>query len=169
MKALTAAEMRDVDRLTTERYGISGAQLMEHAGSCVADVVRHQISLHLQSPVRQIIVLCGKGNNGGDGFVAARHLQQEFRHTVVVLFGSPQELRGDSTLNFKSWNDTGGETILIATEADWNAAFAKIKFADVVLDALLGTGLRGAATGLMAQAIEQLNTFSRNATAPRPG
>jgi len=168
MKALTAAEMREVDRLTTERHGISGAQLMENAGSAVADVARHEVSLRLQSPVRQIFVLCGKGNNGGDGFVAARRLRQEFHHTTVALFGKSEELRGDPALNFKRWRDEGGETVLIANEADWNAVFARIQRADVIVDALLGTGLRDAATGLMAQAIAELNTFSRNAMSPVP-
>jgi hydroxyethylthiazole kinase-like uncharacterized protein yjeF len=168
MKALTAAEMREVDRLTTERHGLSGAQLMENAGSAVADVARHEVSLRLQSPVRQIFVLCGKGNNGGDGFVAARRLRQEFHHTTVVLFGRSAELRGDPALNFKRWHDEGGETVLIANEADWNAVFARMQRADVIVDALLGTGLRGAATGLMAQAIAELNTFSRNAMSPVP-
>jgi len=168
MKALTAAEMREVDRLTTERHGISGAQLMENAGSAVADVARNEVSLRFQSPVRQILVLCGKGNNGGDGFVAARHVRQEFRHTTVALFGKPEELRGDPALNFKRWHDEGGETVLIANEADWNAVFARIQRADVIVDALLGTGLRGAATGLIAGAIAELNTFSRNATSPMP-
>src|SRR5579863_5562389 len=73
MKALTASEMREVDRLTTERFGISGTQLMENAGKAVAEFVLHQVSLRFQSPARQVVVLCGKGNNGGDGFVAARH------------------------------------------------------------------------------------------------
>jgi ADP-dependent NAD(P)H-hydrate dehydratase / NAD(P)H-hydrate epimerase len=168
MKALTAAEMREVDRLTSERYGISGTQLMENAGSAVAEATRHEVSLRFRSPVRQVVVLCGKGNNGGDGFVAARHLRQEFHHTTVALFGKPEELRGDPASNFKRWHDDGGETVLIANEADWNAAFARIKRADVILDALLGTGLRGAATGLMARAITELNTFSRNTTSPTP-
>jgi len=168
MKALTAAEMREVDRLTTERHGISGAQLMENAGTAVADVTRHEVALRFQSPVRQIVVLCGKGNNGGDGLVAARHLRQEFHYTAVALFCKPEELRGEPALNFKRWHDGGGETVSIANEADWNTAFARIKRADVVLDALLGTGLRGAATGLMARAISELNALSRNATSPVP-
>src|SRR6266404_6257210 len=88
MKALTAAEMREVDRLTTERFGISGAQLMENAGRSVAEFVLHQISLRFQSPVRSVAVLCGKGNNGGDGFVAARYLRQEIRLTSVFLLGA---------------------------------------------------------------------------------
>ncbi len=168
MKALTAAEMREVDRLTTERYGISSAQLMENAGKAVADFTLHQVLLRFQSPVRQVIVLCGKGNNGGDGFVVARHLRPEIRHTTVLLFGSPSELRGDPALNFQRWRDEGGETIVIENEAAWTADSSRVASADVILDALFGTGLRGAATGLIAKAITDLNSFSRNATAPNP-
>jgi NAD(P)H-hydrate epimerase len=112
MKALTAAEMREVDRLTTGRFGISGTQLMENAGKSVADFVLQQISLRFQSPVRSGVVLCGKGNNGGDGFVAARYLRQEIRHTLVLLFGSPSELKGDAALNFQRWRESGGETLV---------------------------------------------------------
>ena len=168
MKALTASEMREVDRLTTERFGISGTQLMENAGKAVADFTLHQISLRFQSPARQIMVLCGKGNNGGDGFVVARHLRPEIRHTTVVLFGSVAELRGDPAANFKRWQDSGGETIVIENEAGWASASSRVASADVILDALLGTGLRGAATGLIAKAIIDLNAVSRNAMAPVP-
>jgi ADP-dependent NAD(P)H-hydrate dehydratase / NAD(P)H-hydrate epimerase len=168
MKALTAAEMREVDRLTTERHGISGTQLMENAGTAVAQAVRHEISRRFQSPARQIIVLCGKGNNGGDGLVAARHLRQEIRHTVVVLFGSPSELRGDPALNFQRWREAGGESLFVQNDAEWASAFSRIAAADVILDALLGTGLRGPATGLMAKAITEINSHSRNARVPVP-
>jgi NAD(P)H-hydrate epimerase len=168
MKALTAAEMREVDRLTTERYGISGTQLMENAGKSVAEFVLHEISLRFQSPVRSVVVLCGKGNNGGDGFVAARYLRQEIRHTSVLLFGLSSELKGDVASNFQRWRDDGGETLLIENEASLQNAWPRIAAADVVLDALLGTGLRGAATGLVAKAISDLNSFSGNATAATP-
>src|SRR5712675_1871855 len=105
MKALTAAEMREVDRLTTERFGISGTQLMENAGKSVAEFVLHQISLRFQSPVRSVVVLCGKGNNGGDGLVAARYLRQEVRHTSVLLFGSSAELQCDAATNLQRWQE----------------------------------------------------------------
>jgi len=168
MKALTAAEMREVDRLTTERYGISGTELMENAGAAVADVVRHEISLRFRSPARRAVVLCGKGNNGGDGFVAARHLRQEIRQTTVVLFGSAAELRGDPALNFQRWLEAGGETLVVQKDADWTTAFPRIASADVIVDALLGTGLRGPASGIVARAINEINSFSRNARAPVP-
>ncbi|HMH80504.1 MAG TPA: NAD(P)H-hydrate dehydratase [Candidatus Acidoferrum sp.] len=168
MKALTAAEMREVDRLTTERFGISGTQLMENAGKSVADFVLHQISLRFQSPVRSAVVLCGKGNNGGDGFVAARYLRQEIRHTLVLLFSSPPELKGDAALNFQRWRESGGETLVIENEEALRSAWPGIAAADVILDALLGTGLRGTATGLIAKAISDLNSLSRNATSASP-
>jgi NAD(P)H-hydrate epimerase len=168
MKALTAAEMREVDRLTTERFGISGTQLMENAGKSVADFVLHQISLRFQSPVRSVVVLCGKGNNGGDGFVAARYLRQEIRHTLVLLFSSPSELQGDAALNFQRWRESGGETLVIENEDAWFPAARRVISADVVLDALLGTGLRDAATGLIGKAVDFLNQISKSATAPVP-
>lgn len=168
MKALTAAEMREVDRLTTERCGVPSLQLMENAGAAVANATLREISLHFQSPARQVIVLCGKGNNGGDGFVAARHLREQIRRTSVILFGATSELRGDPAVNFGRWRDAGGETLTIENEAAWRDAFSNVAGADVVLDALLGTGLRGAASGLIATAIREINSLSRNATAPMP-
>jgi ADP-dependent NAD(P)H-hydrate dehydratase / NAD(P)H-hydrate epimerase len=169
MKALTAAEMREVDRLTTERHGISGTQLMENAGAAVAETAIHEISLRFQSPPRAAVVLCGKGNNGGDGLVAARHLRQEIRHTNVILFGSPSELRGDTALNFKRWQDLGGETLQVENELGWSKALELVRAADVVLDAVFGTGLRGRATALVEKAINDLNALSGRATCSTPG
>src|SRR5262245_53852243 len=146
MKALTAAEMRDVDRLTTENYGISQAQLMENAGKAVAEFVRTELFRRFEAPVRKIVVLCGKGNNGGDGFVAARHLRPELRHVTAVLFGAASEMRGDAAANFKRWRDEGGECIFLTDDDTWQTAASLIQTADLVVDAMLGTGLRGAAT-----------------------
>lgn len=161
--------MREVDRLTAERFGISQTQLMENAGKTVAGFTLRETSLRFEAPVKQIIVLCGKGNNGGDGLVAARHLREEVRHTTVILFASPRELRGDPELNFQLWQKAGGETIVVESEAAWSTVRQRLAPADVVLDALLGTGLRGAATGLVAAAINDVNALSRNATAALPG
>src|SRR5215470_12839693 len=165
MKALTAAEMREVDRLTTERFAISQSQLMENAGKVVAEALVHQIGVLGPAPVRQIVVLCGKGNNGGDGLVAARHLREEFRHTTVVMLCAPAELKGDPQANYWRWAEIGGETVFAENDAAWSKALARIAAADVLVVALLGTGLRGAASGLAAQAITDLNALSRGARA----
>src|SRR5215467_116918 len=110
MKALTAAEMREVDRLTIERHGISGAQLMENAGSHVADHINKlPVLWRLERPVR-VVIFCGKGNNGGDGFVVARRLakiKQKFE-VRVFLFGEFEELQGDARTNARRWKKAGG-------------------------------------------------------------
>ena len=168
MKTLTADEMREVDRLTTNRFGMPSTQLMENAGKAVADAIFHQVGVRSLAPVGQVVVLCGKGNNGGDGFVAARHLRHEIRHTLVVLLSTPLELRGDAALNYQRWREAGGETVVVENQAAWAAAFSRVARAAVIVDALLGTGLRGPASGLVAKAISDLNALSGNARSAVP-
>ena len=168
MKALTAAEMREVDRLTTERFGVPSIQLMEAAGESVASAAR-VACLKANRAGKPICILCGKGNNGGDGFVAARHLLQKgVRHIKVILFADPLELRGDALENYRRWRETGGNTALIPNESAWNDLWPEVASAGVLIDALLGTGLNGPAKGLIAQAIEDVNRLSSNAKSPTP-
>jgi NAD(P)H-hydrate epimerase len=167
MKALTAAEMREVDRLTTERFGVPGHQLMEAAGKSVAEVFLEQYGYKTPDPPGRVVVLCGKGNNGGDGFVVARYLREEAEQVHVYLFAKPEELRGDAAKNFERWQEHDGSTV-IQSATDWDKAWPGISAAEVIVDALLGTGVRGAAEGLIGQAIEDVNRLSRGATAVRP-
>jgi hydroxyethylthiazole kinase-like uncharacterized protein yjeF len=169
MKALTAEEMRDVDRLTTERFGIPGWQLMEAAGKCAAEVFLEEYGRRRTTPPGHVCVLCGKGNNGGDGFVVARYLKEEADRVAVYLLTDPDDLRGDAAKNLTRWREAGGEVLVVKSVAEWEKARPAIASADVIVDALLGTGIRGGATGLIAQAIEDVNRLSRNATAVRPG
>ena len=163
--------MREVDRLTTERFGVPSLQLMENAGGHVAQFILHDFSLrsHIDRPKR-VAVLCGKGNNGGDGFVVARLLSEEkTRFEVrVLLFATLQELRGDAAKNYQRWKDCGGTVAVVETQAAWKDVRPQVAAADVVVDALYGTGLRGAVSGLGAQVIEDLNKISRDATSPTP-
>lgn len=170
MKALTAAEMREVDRLTTERFGIPSLQLMEAAGHCVSEAIREHISSHHLERTPRIAVLCGKGNNGGDGFVAARLLKKEVHDTLVgvYLFGSRSDLHGDAAENCKRWSNEDGSVVEVCDDPALQKCLDEISRADVVVDALLGTGLRGGPTGLVANAIAGLNRFSQDATAPMP-
>ena len=167
MKALTSAEMQEVDRQTTARFGIPGHQLMENAGKSVADVFLEQYTHRMSEPPGRIAVLCGKGNNGGDGFVVARYLKEEAEDVHVYLFGKPEELRGDAAKNCERWRPLGDVNI-VQSAADWDKAWSDISSAEAIVDALLGTGVRGGATGLIAQAIEDVNRLSHHATAPRP-
>ena len=96
MKITSAAEMREIDRVTTERFGVPSLDLMEHAGTAVADFAL----LHYPK-AQKIGVVCGKGNNGGDGFVAARKLREAGKQVRVLLLADPAELRGDAAEMFR--------------------------------------------------------------------
>src|SRR5260370_20797333 len=91
MKIVSAAEMRAIDRATSERFGVPSLTLMENAGAAVADYV---LSHH--AAAGRIVVFCGKGNNGGDGFVAARRLHEKGKNAQVILLADPGDLRGDT-------------------------------------------------------------------------
>jgi hydroxyethylthiazole kinase-like uncharacterized protein yjeF len=173
MKALTAAEMREVDRLTTERLGIPSLQLMESAGKHVADAF-WQIPSLTAGTASSICVLCGKGNNGGDGFVFARHLHTDRRGALapvlkkqvrVILFAQSDELRDDAATNLQRWRESGGEVICVSDEESWEAAWSEAASADVIVDAIFGTGFRGSASGPIGRAIQDLNRLTQDATA----
>jgi hydroxyethylthiazole kinase-like uncharacterized protein yjeF len=147
MKVLTAAEMRDVDRRTIE-MGIPGIVLMENAAHRVVEFLAgHCAPLAGQ----RIVVLCGKGNNGGDGLAVARQLFTRFhpRALNVVLLADPAELRGDAAANYKMLAVCGCPVV--------HEIPAGARNATVVVDALLGTGLAGAAGGRMLAAIREIN------------
>jgi NAD(P)H-hydrate epimerase len=146
MKVLTSAEMRDVDRLTIEQ-GVPGIVLMENAAHRVVEYLANDYSLDEQ----RIVVLCGKGNNGGDGFAVARQLLTRFQpeRLDVVLAGSEDDLHGDAALNYRMWRFCGGSVQPGITP--------EMRAATLVIDALLGTGLKGPATGRMLELIREVN------------
>ena len=165
MKALTAAEMREVDRLTIERHGIPSLQLMEAAGRKASNAVWRAVAG--RDNVR-VCVLCGKGNNGGDGFVVARYLKEAKLSVTVLLFGKLEDVRGDAGVNLSRWLEGGHKVEIIEVEKDWERAWPEVYSSNVIVDAVLGTGLRGAATGTIARAISDMNQLSCMARAPWP-
>jgi ADP-dependent NAD(P)H-hydrate dehydratase / NAD(P)H-hydrate epimerase len=150
MKIVSAAEMREIDRMTTERFGVPSLTLMENAGTAVAEFV-----LSHYPNAKRIGVICGKGNNGGDGFAAARKLRQAEKDVRVLLLTETGELRGDAAEMFRRM----GFMPVMATNADQlDADVAQAAFeADILLDAVLGTGFRPPVSGLFAAAIERMN------------
>jgi ADP-dependent NAD(P)H-hydrate dehydratase / NAD(P)H-hydrate epimerase len=156
VKALTAEQMREADRLTTERYGIPSLQLMENAGAAVADYLTN-IFPDLSN--RRILVLCGKGNNGGDGFVVARRLRERNAPPRVFLLAESSELRGDAATNMRRWREGGGELRVVSQADQWAAARECLDEADIVVDALLGTGVKGPVKGLLASVIGDVNAW----------
>ncbi|HXY51966.1 MAG TPA: NAD(P)H-hydrate dehydratase [Terriglobales bacterium] len=150
MKIVTAAEMREIDRATSERFGVPSLTLMENAGTAVAEFVRS-----LYPHAKQIALICGKGNNGGDGFVAARKLQHGGREVRVVLLADAAELQGDAAEMFARM---GLSALAVKSHEDLHAAAAQNAFAsDVLVDALLGTGFRPPVRGLYGEAIAEMN------------
>jgi NAD(P)H-hydrate epimerase len=147
MKVLTAAEMREVDRRTIE-MGIPGIVLMENAGHRVVEFLAETFA-PLSS--QRIAILCGKGNNGGDGMVVARQLWTRLRprSLSVVLASAPEELKDDAVANYRMLQACGCP---VAREIP-----ADIRNATIVIDALLGTGLRGPVTGPMLDWVREVN------------
>ena len=154
MKILSAAEMREVDRLTTARFGIPGLTLMENAGASVAEFIAQRWAKFAQ---RRIVVLCGKGNNGGDGFVVARRLREMGAKPELYLFVAPEEMQGDAATNCKRWQEVSGELRLVRNSGDLQDVKPVLDSADIIVDALLGTGTRGGVEGLFAEAILAVN------------
>jgi len=155
VKVLTAAQMREADRLTTERFAISGLQLMENAGAAVAEFLLEKFAALTK---RKIVVLCGKGNNGGDGLVAARHLKEAGCAPEVFLFANPGAVEGDAAANLKRWQRGQGELHVVTSLSEWEPGRRLLDGADLIVDALLGTGLRGPVEGLLAAVIEDVNS-----------
>src|SRR5438128_3535962 len=153
MKIVSAAEMREIDRVTSERFCIPSLTLMENAGTAVAEFVL------AEHPSAQTIgVICGKGNNGGDGFVAARKLHDPGREVTLLLLAEPAELRGDAASNYEK---LPVEAVIAKSGDDLKSGSARAVFrCDVLVDAILGTGFRPPVTGLYAEAIAKINAAS---------
>ena len=144
MKSLTAAEMREADRRCIEDLGIPGAVLMNNAGAAVFNHIS-------KGPVG---IVCGKGNNGGDGFVVARLALLAGYETEVVLLAAPDELRGDALEFMKIYRRLGGRMISIADEANTVQALGNLANCAVLVDAMLGTGITGEVHGKVRAAID---------------
>ncbi len=146
MKIVTAAEMREIDRATSERFGVPSLTLMENAGGAVT-----HFALERYPDAKRIVVVCGKGNNGGDGFVAARKLREAGREVQVLLLADPSELRGDAAEMFSKL------PIRPTIARSGDDVSSSIAEADLMVDAILGTGFRPPVTGLYADTIVALN------------
>jgi hydroxyethylthiazole kinase-like uncharacterized protein yjeF len=151
---MTSTGMREADRKTIEQIGLPGAVLMENAGSAVARVLAERFP-----QASSIAVLCGRGNNGGDGFVVARKLLRQY--PLVLLFGKKADLKGDARLHMAAFEASGGRLEEVLDPAGWDRLSERVGARDLVVDALLGTGLREAPTGAIAKAIADLASCRR--------
>jgi len=161
MKILTGAQMRDVDRRTTEEFGVPSRTRMENAGAAVVSFLAREIAPEWSRA--RVAILCGKGNNGGDGLVVARLLRARGCNPQVYLFAEPHDVKGDAAVNLARWSDCGGALRSVTAAEGWESIRHELAAAEVLVDALLGTGLRGPVEGLLAGVINDVNRICSNA------
>ncbi|MCA9665434.1 MAG: NAD(P)H-hydrate dehydratase [Myxococcales bacterium] len=157
MKVCTRAQIREVDRLSIEEYGLPGVVLMEAAGRGVVDVIAVERALRGAA----VLVLAGGGNNGGDGFVIARHLIARGAEVTTLLLGDPSALAGDARLNYDVLAKMGGAMRPLVDDADIARESGAFAAADVIVDAIFGTGLTREVGGHYRRVIELANRAPR--------
>jgi NAD(P)H-hydrate epimerase len=149
---LTRSQVRRVDSIAVERYGLPGVVLMENAGRGAAELLR---SLGV---ARRVTICCGRGNNGGDGFVIARHLEIAGCDVKTLLFADPATLRGDAAINFRVIEKAGTPLRVWTDDVSHDALIDEFTGSGWIVDALLGTGSAGPPRFPYAQVIRAINT-----------
>ena len=157
-QVMSRAEVRDVDRRAIEEFGLPGVVLMENAGrGCVDWLAELGVS-------GRVVICAGKGNNGGDGFVIARHLENRGLDVKVLLFANPKTLQGDAKINYEIIERTG-TPIRVVTNPESKDDFESVineelASADWIIDALLGTGTKGSLREPFPAIINAINQAS---------
>ncbi|GBF31883.1 NAD(P)HX epimerase / NAD(P)HX dehydratase [Desulfocucumis palustris] len=154
MRIATAREMREIDLAAINRYGIPGVVLMENAGLHVANAVRAMLG---NVRDRVVTIFAGKGNNGGDGLVAARHLHNSGARVKVLLLARPEEITGDAAVNFNIWINMGQDVYSITQDSEFDPVRLFLAETDLVVDAIYGTGFRGKVNDLAGRVMEAVN------------
>jgi NAD(P)H-hydrate epimerase len=156
---LSRAEMRAFDAHAIAQ-GVPGVVLMENAGRGATDVlVRELLGGRVQHA--RIAIVCGPGNNGGDGLVVARHLLLRGAEPTVILCGARERVSGDARTNLDAWEGLGQTALVIESDAALDSLRAALAHAEVVVDALFGTGLDRALAGLAASVVREVNAAAR--------
>ncbi|OGI01398.1 MAG: hypothetical protein A2Y25_02565 [Candidatus Melainabacteria bacterium GWF2_37_15] len=154
MKVLSSRQMKQVDQRAIEELGIPGVLLMENAGRSVCEKV---IEI-TENEEKSVLVICGKGNNGGDGFVAARHLIENSVQTTVISLFRPENLSGDALLNHNILENF--TEIIYFDDIPINKFKEIISLSDIVVDAVFGTGLNSEIHGFQLDVIESINEYA---------
>src|SRR5207302_10608954 len=145
MRVLNTAQMREADRRTVEEIGIPSLVLMENAGRQVVAAIE---AVHGELLEQRVAVLCGRGNNGGDGFVVARTLVQRGVDVAVFLLGGVADVRGDARVNLEILGRLGVTVVEIADSQAWELHFSEVSDCTLIVDAIFGTGLKSPVSGL---------------------
>jgi ADP-dependent NAD(P)H-hydrate dehydratase / NAD(P)H-hydrate epimerase len=154
VRILSAAQMREADRYTIEDIGIPSLVLMENAGRQVVAAMESAFEGHLEG---RVAVLCGRGNNGGDGFVVARTLLQRGIDTAVFVIGAVADVKGDARINLEILGRLGITVVEIGDEQSWELHFSEISGCTLIIDAIFGTGLRAPLAGMLETVVADVN------------
>jgi NAD(P)H-hydrate epimerase len=166
MKAVDAATMKGIDRRAVKEFGMRIIQLMENAGRGVAEIVLSELGRQPDwARAPRVSIVAGKGNNGGDGFVAARHLKNAGVDVSVYLLGDTESLKGDALVNAVIWTRMGGVVKTVTTKRGIKMHESALRHSGVIVDAMLGTGISEPVTGIYAEVIELLNSIEKRVVA----
>ncbi|MCL5289772.1 MAG: NAD(P)H-hydrate dehydratase [Bacillota bacterium] len=154
MRIATEKEMKEIDRRAMEQFGIPGIVLMENAGLRVVEVIQ-ELFKEVKGKVFSILV--GKGNNGGDGLVVARHLHNRGAQVKVLLLADPEEFQGDARVNLTIWQRMGQPLYQVHQVNGINMVKVALLNTDMVVDALYGTGFYGSVNEKVSRVIELIN------------
>ncbi len=152
-KAVTAEEMKKIDQAAIQDFGISSLVLMENAGRGVAEVAFGM----LPKESKEVVIVCGKGNNGGDGFVCARHLINKGADVTVFLVGGPDQNKGDAKVNFLILEKMKTNFCSLIREDDFDKLKICLKNSDLIIDAIFGIGLSGKIREPYLKIIDMIN------------
>jgi NAD(P)H-hydrate epimerase len=158
MKVVTAEQMQELDRKSIEIYRIPGIVLMENAGRGAIEVINRTFP---DIRKQKIAVIAGKGNNGGDGFVIARHLLNQGISVKVFLLTDPKSLRGDAETNYNIFHHMKGEVISLPSSKDYQKVKKSLENIDLLIDGIFGTGLDAEVRGYYREVIDHLNTLMK--------
>ncbi|MEG6615046.1 NAD(P)H-hydrate dehydratase [Peptococcaceae bacterium 1198_IL3148] len=156
MQLVTAEEMRAIDGKAIAEYGIPGIVLMENAGKAVVNAVVRQLQGNVRG--KAITIFVGKGNNGGDGLVVARHLLNMGADVRVLMITEPEGLTGDAQTNLNIWRNMGQKIYLVHQPNGINLVKISLLSTDLIVDAMFGTGFKGTVGEKIGRIIELINT-----------
>lgn len=155
VRPLTCSEVRDIDVRAVRDFGLPSIVLMENAGRNCAELL---VKLGISGPV---VICAGKGNNGGDGFVIARHLRNRGVDVRLLLLASPSDLKGDAAVNYRILKLSGWEGESVGNDVDRSGLLRQFTSAEWILDALLGTGSKGELREPFSTVVSAINEADR--------
>ena len=158
MRLVDASEIQEMDRLTIHELGIQGVVLMENAARGAARVFMDHFT---PSDNSHVVILCGRGNNGGDGYVMARYLHEKGLKVTVIVLSQLERISGDALVNLEIIRRMGLEVLEVPASDEWAGLSRMITGCDFVIDGILGTGLNSPVRGFYGQVIKEINALNK--------